>query len=202
MLINFLLYSFFTILLFSSTFVILAQNSVLSAFFLVVSFISASLILFFFECEFIALLFILIYVGAIAVLFIFVIMLIDLKTIHLFNSNLKYFPFGFFIGIIFFIETLFIIFKNFKLNFYITHILRNEYFNWFDQLDPLFEIEVLGNILYSHFLLQFLIVGFLLFLAIIAVITLTISFKNIKENKNNQIISKQLSRVFYNTIKF
>lgn len=202
MLINFLLYSFFSLLVLSSILVVSAQNSVISAFFLVLSFISASLILFFFECEFIALLFILIYVGAIAVLFIFVIMLIDLKTINLFNSNLKYFPFGFLIGIIFFTETLFIIFKNFKLNFYTTNILKNEYFNWFDKLDPLFEVEVLGNILYSHFVIQFLIVGFLLFLAIIAVITLTLNFKNIKENKNNQIISKQLSRAFYNTIKF
>ena len=202
MLINLLLYNFFIILIFSSIFVILAQNSVISVFFLVLSFISASLVLFFFECEYIALLFILIYVGAIAVLFIFVVMLIDLKTVYLFNSNLKYFPFGFLIGLIFLSEILFIIFKSFKLNFYVTNILKNEYFNWFDQLDPLFEIEVLGNILYSHFVLQFLIVGFLLFLAIIAVVILTLNFKSVKKNKNNQIISKQLGRIFYNTIKF
>ena len=202
MLINLLLCSFFIILIFSSIFVVLVQNSVISAFFLVLSFISASLILFFLECEFMALLFILIYVGAIAVLFTFVVMLIDLKTIYLVNNNLKYFPFGFFIGIIFLIEILFIIFKNFKLNFYISNILKNEYFNWFDQLDPLFEVEVLGNILYSYFVLQFLIVGFLLFLAIIAVVILTLSFNNIKKSKKNQIISKQLGRIFYNTIKF
>ena len=202
MLINLLLYSFFIMLLFSSIFVILAQNSVISAFFLVLSFISASLILFFLECEYMALLFILIYVGAIAVLFIFVVMLIDLKTIYFVNNNLKYFPFGFFIGVIFLVEVLFIIFKNFKLNFYVNNILKNDYFNWFDQLDPLFEVEVLGNILYSYFIFQFLIVGLLLFLAIIGVVILTLNFNSLNKSKKSQIISKQLGRTFFNTIKF
>ena len=59
--------------------VIIVQNSIYSVLFLVLSFVCATILLFLLECEFIALLFIIIYVGAIAVLFLFVVMMLDTK---------------------------------------------------------------------------------------------------------------------------
>ena len=63
--------------------IILSQNSIYSVLFLVLSFVSSSSIIFLLECEYISLIFVIIYVGAIAVLFLFVVMMLDIKTIYL-----------------------------------------------------------------------------------------------------------------------
>ena len=98
--------------------VVVVQNSIYSVLVLVCSFISAASLLFILECEFIALLFIIIYVGAIAVLFLIVVMMLDIKTVNLTKNTIKYFPFGSFISIIFLFEILAIILRNFKSNQY------------------------------------------------------------------------------------
>ena len=71
--------------------IIFSQNSIYSVLFLVLSFVSSSSILFLLECEFISLIFIIIYVGAIAVLFLFVVMMLDIKTINLTKDSLNIF---------------------------------------------------------------------------------------------------------------
>ena len=116
MFVSILFYFFSNVLLVSSLMVIVVQNSVYSVLFLVLSFLSASSVLFLLECEFIALLFIIIYVGAIAVLFLFVVMMIDLKSLSIKKDILKYFPFGIFIGLVFYSEILLVLSDNFKEN--------------------------------------------------------------------------------------
>jgi NADH-quinone oxidoreductase subunit J len=172
--------------------VIVVQNSVYSVLFLVCSFISAASLLFILECEFLALLFVIIYVGAIAVLFLFVVMMLDIKTVNLTKNTTKYFPFGSFISVVFLFEILTVIFKNFKANPYQNIFLVNFYHDWYENLDALTEIEALGQILYTHYVLQFLIAGFILFLATVGSIVLTISPP--RKKSKSQIIFKQISR--------
>lgn len=198
MIINILFYFFSNVLLISSFMVIVVQNSIYSVLFLVLSFLSASSLLFLLECEFIALLFIIIYVGAIAVLFLFVVMMIDLKSLSLKKDVFKYFPFGIFIGLVFFSEIILIISENFKDNPYIKSFLYNFYINWFDKMDSLTEIEIVGQILYTNYILQFLISGNILLLAVIGSVYLTLG-NNVKTNKS-QIIFKQLSRNYKNVL--
>ena len=93
MIINILFYLFSIILLFSSFMVITVKNSIYAVLFLVLSFIAASGLLLLLKCEFLALMFIIIYVGAIAVLFLFVVMMLDLKITSYKKDILKYFPF-------------------------------------------------------------------------------------------------------------
>ena len=114
MIINLFFYFFSFILLVSALMTILSQNSIYSVLFLVLSFVSSSSILFLLECEYISLIFIIIYVGAIAVLFLFVVMMLDIKTVYLAKDSLKYFPFGSFIGIVFLIEILLIVPSTFE----------------------------------------------------------------------------------------
>lgn len=109
MIINLFFYFFSFILIVSALMTVLSQNSIYSVLFLVLSFVSSSSILFLLECEYISLIFIIIYVGAIAVLFLFVVMMLDVKTVYLAKDSLKYFPFGSFIGIVFLIEILLIV---------------------------------------------------------------------------------------------
>ena len=185
-------YFFSNILLFSALMVVVVQNSIYSVLFLVCSFISAASLLFILECEFIALLFIIIYVGAIAVLFLFVVMMLDIKTVNLTKNTIKYFPFGSFISIIFLFEILAIILKNFKSNPYQKKFLVNFYYNWYEKLDALTEIEAIGQVLYTHYVLQFLVAGYILFLAVVGSIVLTISPPSKKAK--SQITYRQISR--------
>ena len=126
MVVNLFFYFFSCVLLTSSLMIILSQNSIYSVLFLVLSFVSSSSILFLLECEYISLIFIIIYVGAIAVLFLFVVMMLDIKTVHLAKDSLKYFPFGSFLGIVFLIEILLVVPSTFEsVNPYNTSFLAN-----------------------------------------------------------------------------
>ena len=118
MLINvlFIFFSFITLL--SSLLVITVQNAVYSVLFLVLSFISSAGILLIFECEFLAFMFIIVYVGAIAVLFLFIVMMLDVKITNNNKFLFKYFPIGLIIGIIFLLETLVITNKYFIAKFH------------------------------------------------------------------------------------
>jgi NADH-quinone oxidoreductase subunit J len=194
-----LFYVFSTALLLSAVMVILAQNAVYSVLFLVLSFIISASLLILLECEYMAFIFIIIYVGAIAVLFLFVVMMLDLKKNIIKKDFTKYFPVGSFIGLLFLYEILFYITKNFNLNYYINQKLYvNYYYNWFEKIDSLTEIEVIGQILYTKFVLQFLIAGDILLLAVISAVVLTLKTHLI--NNKNQSVFKQLSRQYKNVL--
>jgi len=124
--------------------IIFSQNSIYSVLFLVLSFVSSSSVLFLLECEYISLIFILIYVGAIAVLFLFVVMMLDIKTIYLA--------------------------KDFT------------------------EIISIGHLLYTDYVIQFLLSGNILLLATIGPVTLVL-VRSI-ETAKTQVTFKQLSRTY------
>jgi len=147
------------------------------------------------------LIFIIIYVGAIAVLFLFVVMMLDIKTINLTKDSLKYFPFGSFVGIVFLIEMLLVIFNTFKVSPYNFNVfLFNSYTNWFEKLDSLTDLESIGQILYTNYVVQFLIAGFILLLSVIGAVVLTIQTSTKQEK--TQSIFKQLSRNYKNVLLY
>ena len=197
--INILFYLFSSTLVISSFMVITSQNAIYSVLFLVLSFLSSSSILFLLKCEFISLIFILIYVGAIAILFLFVIMMLDLKDYNLKKDVLKYFPFGLFIGSVFFFEIVLIIKETFIPNPYSTDLITNYYINWYDKLDTFTEINALGQVVYTKFVLQFLVAGNVLLLATIAAVVLTVN-TDVKADYKTQVIFKQLSRNYKNVL--
>jgi NADH-quinone oxidoreductase subunit J len=90
------------VLIFSAILVISAQNPVHSVFFLVLVFLTSAFLLFLLEIEFVSLLFVLVYVGAIAVLFLFVVMMLDIKVTKQEKDFMIYLPMGSFLGLIFF----------------------------------------------------------------------------------------------------
>ena len=198
MIINILFYLFSIILLFSSFMVITVKNSIYAVLFLVLSFIAASGLLLLLKCEFLALMFIIIYVGAIAVLFLFVVMMLDLKITSYKKDILKYFPFGSLIGGLFLTEILFIVNDTFQLNPYSNFFLENTYFSWYTRLENFTEIQSIGQVVYTQYVLQFLIAGNVLLLATIAAVVLTINTNTNIEKK--QIIYKQLSRNYKNVL--
>jgi len=195
MLINSLFYFFSFVLLLSSLMIILSQNSIYSVLFLVLSFVSSSSILFLLECEYISLIFILVYVGAIAVLFLFVVMMLDIKTIYLAKDSLKYFPFGSFLGIVLLSEVLIVVPSIFEsINPYNVNFLANDYADWFHKLDYFTEIISVGHLLYTDYVIQFLLAGNILLLATIGPVTLVL-VRSI-ETAKTQVTFKQLSRTY------
>ena len=200
MIISVLFYIFSLILLASSFMVITAQNAIYSVLFLVLTFLSSTSLLFLLKCEFLSLIFILIYVGAISVLFLFVVMMLDLK-IQIFKENsLKYFPFSLVIGSVFLTEIMLIISDNFKKPPYQNEFFYNFYVNWYDKLDMFTEIQSIGQVVYTKYVLQFLIAGNILLLATISSVVLTLNTKLDYKNNKTQVIFRQLSRNYKNVL--
>ena len=145
-----------------------------------------------------SLLFIIVYVGAIAVLFLFVVMMLDLKTINIRKNYFRYFPFASILGLMLFIEIGYIIFDTFPLNPYIyNEVLKsNSYVNWYDKVDMISENEVVGQVLYTEYVLQFLIAGNILLLVVIGSVVLTLNTRSKIIIEKKQSDFRQLSRSY------
>ena len=185
------IYFICALLLVSASMVIFSKNPVHSVLSLVTSFLSSSILLFLFENEFLALFFLIIYLGAIAILFLFVVMMLDIKYQN-FRISQLYLPLASFIGFILLVEICGALVKVFSKN---KNILEhNFYFNWYNSLDALIDINIFGQVFYTHYVLQVLIAGFILYLAIIGVAFLTVKSAFSKDKKREQSLFRQLSR--------
>ena len=182
-------YFFSGVLVFSAIMVIVASHSVFSLLFLVLSFLASAFLLFMLECEFLALIFIVVYVGAIAVLFLFAVMMLDAKLQNITRNVLRYLPVGFLFAVAFLIPVLYQLSLGVKGNTSLSS--QNNYINWYDLLDSISDVEVYGQVLYSYFILQFLVVGLILLVVLIGVVYLTNTYTS--NRIMDQSTYKQLS---------
>lgn len=199
----------------SSSFVIFLTNPIYSLLWLVVTFLFAACLLLILGQEFLGLIFIVIYVGAIAVLFLFLVMLLDLKFKNLQNkkNNLVFIVICY--SIIFLLFLLVLNFNDIKLEFFIynlstifkkcsfelkflficflffTNKFNFMFINWVEFINSLNEIDLYGFVLYDIFVLQFLLIGFILLSVLIGVVFLTNSYKSFKTT--DQSVFKQIS---------
>jgi NADH-quinone oxidoreductase subunit J len=149
--IYFILFSILTII--SSLLIIISKNSITSVLYLICVYILTSLMLSLLGAEFMAILIIIVYIGAISILFLFVIMMLNLRVVEVYNTLVSYFPIGSFLGVFFFFSFFFFI-KN-DLNFFSLMYLTNNSLN----LDLLANslvfsfnnLQLLGDILYNKY---------------------------------------------------
>lgn len=167
--------------------VIISNNVVFSLIFLILSFLFASVILILIEADFIGLLLVVIYVGAIAILFLFAVMISETKM-SISKTYNKTFSAP--IGAIFGVILLIVIFHAIHTtahdsNLDNTNVLINV-------VDLVREIDAhnYGSVLYSYFAIQVLIIGMILLVIIVGVFKLTSSSKK----KKIQSTFKQLTR--------
>lgn len=191
--IDLLFFFFLSSFLIFSLFVILSIHPIFSLIFLILSFLSVSFLLFLLECEFLALIFLIVYVGAIAVLFLFSIMMLDFKRHNLQKNLFKNLPASLIFGLILIIPLL----KSIILFFptppsHLNSIYLENNLNWIDLSISMTEIEALGKVLYTHCALHLLIIGVILLVVLFGVVYLTSTVKF--SNKQNQILFKQLSK--------
>ena len=107
-------YFFSVIAIFSSLMVITSRSTINSVFFLILDFISVGCLFIMVGAEFLGMILLIVYVGAVAVLFLFVVMMLNINEVLIKEGFLKYFPFGFILITIFLLE-LFFVFKDITL---------------------------------------------------------------------------------------
>ncbi len=169
-------YFFSSIVILSSFLVIFVSNPVHSVLFLIFTFFNAAIIFLIFQAEFLAMTLLIVYVGAVAVLFLFVVMMLNISESIIKEGFLRYFPFGLLLISIFLIE-LFMIFYSDEIIFPESGLIKiNEIMNL-----GMNNTKSLGLFLYTDYFIIFQISGFLLLLAMIGAIVLAHSdFKNPK----------------------
>jgi NADH-quinone oxidoreductase subunit J len=180
------------VIVFSSLGVIFSKHPVFSLLFLVVSFIFSSFLLFLLECEFVALLLIVVYVGAIAILFLFSIMMLESKAQDLSKNTTRYLPIGLIFALILLVPVLGTIDTFFYSSTTLTSLYINNYLNWYDLIESTDDITVFGKILYTYFALHILLAGLLLLVVLLGVVYLTNSYEKYSKQ---QSAFKQLSRM-------
>jgi NADH-quinone oxidoreductase subunit J len=94
---------FSSLALLSAVFVVTAKNPIHSILFLVFVFFNISGLLIMLGVEFLAMLLLVVYVGAVSVLFLFVIMMLNVKIAQAYENLLRYIPIGFFLSLSFFV---------------------------------------------------------------------------------------------------
>jgi len=99
-------YVFAAVTVASGAMVVVSRNPVYSVLFLILAFFNAAALFLLIGAEFIAMILVIVYVGAVAVLFLFVVMMLDINLVELREGFLKYFPVGALIGAVLFAEIL------------------------------------------------------------------------------------------------
>ena len=170
----------------SSLLVIISKNPIHSVLFLILVFFNTSILFLFSNAEFLAMVVLIVYIGAVAVLFLFVIMMLDINITKLRQTFLNYLPIGLFVGFIILLELFYVVSQS-KLNFVQTSSIDN---NISDQI--LDNTKIIGNILYTDYFLLFQISGIILLVAMIGAIFLTIRKREgiKKQNIYKQILKK------------
>jgi len=122
-------------------------------------------------------------VGAIAILFLFVVIMLDIKIDDTFFDILNYGIFGYFFCFIVLLE---VILPLTPLNLNSALVSNTDYiwFNWYSEIETFSNAHLLGQILYTNYFPFFIIAGFILFIALIGALTLTVTLN--KSFKMNQ----------------
>jgi len=180
---SFAFYLFATLTIASAVFVIFARNPVHSVLWLILAFFNAAGLFLLVGAEFIAMLLIIVYVGAVAVLFLFVVMMLDIDFAALRSGFTRNLPFGLLVALVLLAEIVIAVSAS--------------------KAGPLLEgakaapatnepnIVALGNMLYTRFLFPFEIAGLILLVAMIGAIVLT---HRSRGDARGQDVSRQVAR--------
>lgn len=170
-----------TVTLVSALMVIMARNPVHSVLWLILAFFSSAGLLVLIGAEFLAMLLVVVYVGAVAVLFLFVVMMLDVDFVELKDGTLRYWPFAMLVGIVFAAEIV--------LASVLGVHARPDAFDAAPGADT--NAEAIGQVMYTQYLLLFQMAGIVLLIAMIGAIVLTLRHRPHVKRQN---IAKQTSR--------
>lgn len=160
-------YTFSLVLVAAGIAVITSRNPVYSVLFLVLAFFSAAAIWILLEAEFLAIILVVVYVGAVMVLFLFVVMMLDINLAPLKEGFIRYLPVAVLVAVAMAAEMLMVLWARGRFGvdtFPIPQPNPADYSN----------TKELGELLYTNYLLPFEVAGVVLLVAIIAAVALTL----------------------------
>lgn len=176
------LFLFLSFLLINSALLtVSAKNPVYSVLFLILSFLNGTGLLLLLGLEFLGLTFLIVYIGAISVLFLFVVMLLNLQTINLNENRTAYLPVGILLGLILGAQIFSTTYKPWQPS---THMTNVSWTNIFTSVDSLARM---GETFYTDFWTLFELAGVLLLLAMIGTIRLTLYHQPIVKRQDLKV---------------
>ncbi|HLI22123.1 MAG TPA: NADH-quinone oxidoreductase subunit J [Stellaceae bacterium] len=179
-------YAFACVAVASGVMVISARNPVHSVLFLILAFFNAAGLFVLLGAEFLAMILVIVYVGAVAVLFLFVVMMLDINFVQLRHGFLQYLPVGALIGLVLLVE-LVLIFGAWTLSPDIGTAAAAPT----PSLAQVTNTAALGALLYTHYIYAFQAAGLILLVAMIGAIVLTL---RAREGVKRQRIGQQVTR--------
>jgi NADH-quinone oxidoreductase subunit J len=179
-------YLFAAVMVASAVMVITSRNPVHSVLYLILCFVNAAGLFILMGAEFLAMILVVVYVGAVAVLFLFVVMMLDINFAELRQGALQYLPVGALIGLILLAELLFV--------FGTWAVLPDTGLLAQAPVPPMAEVSntrALGQLLYTQYAYLFQVAGLVLLVAMIGAIVLTL---RAREGVRRQHIGRQIGR--------
>ena len=184
MAITFFFYLFALAAIASAMLVITARNPVHSVLYLILCFFNAAGLFVLLGAEFLAMILVVVYVGAVAVLFLFVVMMLDVDFVELREGMAKYLPVGGVIGLILLVEMILLVGTWTIAPDLITHVSA-------PIAGDITNTEAIGQVLYTKYVFFFQMAGLILLIAMVGAIVLTMRHK---PNVKRQVIADQVAR--------
>jgi NADH-quinone oxidoreductase subunit J len=185
---TFVFYFLSTILVYASLRVVTLRNPVHAALHLVLAFFSASGVWILLQAEFLAIALVLVYVGAVMVLFLFVVMMLDINLDRLREGFWSYLPLGSIIAFLMVVE--------------MGLVLGGSYFRWFEHEVPQAEagfsnVKAVGRLLFTEYVYPFELASVILLVGIVAAVALTVRGKRGSKSvsPSQQVFVKAKDRV-------
>jgi NADH-quinone oxidoreductase subunit J len=190
-----LFYIFAVVAVASGALVVSSRNPVHSVLFLILAFFNTAGMFILIGAEFLAMILVIVYVGAVAVLFLFVVMMLDIDFLELRSGFVRYLPIGSVIGLILLVELIFVV-------AIVGHAIAQQGVSAAVASAtgglPLTNTRALGDILYTRYLFGFQVAGLILLVAMIGAIVLTLRHR---ADVRRQSIAAQLARRRAETIE-
>jgi NADH-quinone oxidoreductase subunit J len=179
-------YVFAFVVMASAAMVVVSRNPVYSVLFLILAFFNAAALMLLIGAEFIAMILIIVYVGAVAVLFLFVVMMLDINVTRLREGFLKYLPVGALIGVVLLAEILLGLGVVGSETATLAGLGKAG-----PQVAAITNTRAIGRVLYTDYFYLFQVAGLVLLVAMIGAIVLTL---RTRPGVRRQRISEQLYR--------
>jgi NADH-quinone oxidoreductase subunit J len=177
-------YMFSAVIIASALMVIAARNPVHSVLFLILAFFNAAALFVLLGAEFLAMILVVVYVGAVAVLFLFVVMMLDIDFVALRSGFMQYLPLGTVLGLVLFSEFLVAVGAwTFATGAPVVRAIPLP--------EGVTNTEALGRVLYTDYIFYFQTAGVILLVAMIGAIVLTLRHR---PGVKRQSISRQVAR--------
>ena len=171
------MYFLILIIIIQGIFIIISKNAIKSVLFLISTYVLTSICFLILGAEFVAILLAIVYIGAIAILFLFVIMMLNLRILEVYHSRVSYLPIGFFTTVIFLIEILYFGYLDFGFDSSDSYnsLYADYTSNWAQfEFGNYTNMQIIAQVLYNQYAHFVIFAAIILLLAMLGSIILTV----------------------------